>query len=220
MKRMKELLQSMKNHSHLDNMSVVLRHADRDRIFDPRDVFKVPLNEDGKAKARRFGRLLEVEKAVELRHSPVPRCRQTAELILEGFLETGGEGRMGLPDQRLACDYIGDNHRLFPIFNELGSEGFIRKWFENKISEEIIGDPHEVSDVLARYLKESSSKERVTIHVTHDWNVLLLRSIVFGNAGENGWPGFMEGVVVVGDSHGQKMVYPKAHESFSNQGLE
>jgi broad specificity phosphatase PhoE len=69
---------------------VMVRHSERDDIREIKDIAAMPLNERGEQAALEFGGGLPPDRAYHFYHSPIARCRQTAEEILKGVKEQGG----------------------------------------------------------------------------------------------------------------------------------
>jgi broad specificity phosphatase PhoE len=73
---------------------MIIRHSERANIEKPSEVRAAGLTETGREAARVFGQLLPENRRIRLYHSPVSRCRETAECILEGAVESGKEAEL------------------------------------------------------------------------------------------------------------------------------
>ena len=99
------------------DVSLVIRHAEREDI--PAGTFghDVNLTADGVAAAERLGAALPAERAVTAVSSPVPRCVQTADAILRG----AGSPAAVATDRRLGDPgpFIVKTEVAGPLFLEL-----------------------------------------------------------------------------------------------------
>ena len=68
---------------------MILRHSERGEILDPSNI-DIDLTPRGLRAAYEFGIGLPLEHTYCFFHSPVTRCRETAEKIMEGFQKKGG----------------------------------------------------------------------------------------------------------------------------------
>ena len=69
--------------------AVMLRHAERFPILVATDHTLVELTPNGAVAAEAFGARIDGFDCVRIFHSPVKRCRQTAESIARGVSSTG-----------------------------------------------------------------------------------------------------------------------------------
>ena len=148
-----------------EKISLLLRHADRDDI--PKGSFgnEILLNEKGKQNAHSFGVKLSDRKINRIFTSPVGRCVQTAEFIINGYgnsiemIETTALGAPGLhiSDEKIAGEYL-----LQHGFDEM------YKRFIN--GEKIPGIPNinELNHRITTFIKENSTQSGTTIFITHD----------------------------------------------------
>ncbi|GHT45132.1 hypothetical protein AGMMS49965_21820 [Bacteroidia bacterium] len=94
--------QIQKHYSESNKLSLLIRHADRNKIPSGSFGNEVMLNETGKANALKFGEALSDLKINKIMTSPIGRCVQTAEFIAKGYgqaidiIETKALGAPGL----------------------------------------------------------------------------------------------------------------------------
>ena len=69
---------------------LLMRHSAREYAEGVHDA-KNPLTEEGRALSLRFGENLPPNLLVRAYHSPVGRCRETAERMLSGYASKGGQ---------------------------------------------------------------------------------------------------------------------------------
>ena len=76
---------------------------------------------------------------------------------------------------------------------------FIRAWFDGNVDSKIFMPLHDTKRQHLDYFKEKFStandRRHLDIHVTHDWNINVLREGIFGLRHEDaGWPDFLSGL--------------------------
>ena len=173
----------------------MIRHAERDPIIRMSNAIEALLTDKGKKDAFDLGKRLTLRGPINLYHSPVPRCKQTAECILEGFLSSKNSARLTGSLMELGGPYITGN--WLDITNNLekyGQSQFVRKWFNNEICPDIIMPLQDAAkiqlDILAGQLKSGIS----AINITHDWNIMIVREYIFNLKHEViGEPDFLDG---------------------------
>jgi hypothetical protein len=188
--------------------ALLVRHAAREEIRSARDIIDAQLTEAGHADAADFGETLTSFDAVRAMHSPILRCGQTAEGIVDGFSLAGGEATVGGPLPAIGGAYIRDPARVFLTFAS-DRTGFLRTWFDGRIPDDVIAPLPEVAQIqidgIAAAWRGRDPTE-LQVFVTHDWNLLALREEVMGLRHEEaGWVEFLEGVVLT--RHGDEIVF-------------
>src|SRR5512138_1708542 len=102
------LLETLRSLPHDASAAVFLRHAQRHPIVDASDPTLAELTPVGSADAEAFGAKIAGFGCVRIFHSPVKRCRQTAECIARGVAATGCPVEIVGPEDALGIDYILD----------------------------------------------------------------------------------------------------------------
>ncbi len=149
----------------IENISLLLRHADRDDI--PKGSFgnEILLNEKGKQNAQNFGEKLAEGKINRIFTSPVGRCVQTAEFITKGYgrsieiIETTALGAPGL--------HISDEKIAGEFFLQYGFDEMYKRFMRD---EKIPGIPTitELNHRITTFIKEHTAQNGTTIFITHD----------------------------------------------------
>lgn len=180
--------------------AIVIRHAERFDITCAGDYWTCGLTNTGMDQAAEFGlKIAEHFESYRLFYSPVKRCQETAENIKESMEISGKKVPFIGPEKILGVSYILiDIIDGFHEADKFGKE-FIRAWFDGKVDSKIFMPLHETKKEHLAYLQEkfSSSNEgrHLDIHVTHDWNVNVLREGIFDLKHEDiGWPDFLSGL--------------------------
>ncbi len=194
-----QVLESLNRHADAI-AAVIIRHADRLTISSVTDSLRVGLNQKGREDALRFGRGIAGDRPVRFFHSPALRCRETAEAIAQG-LTMSGRSVLGQSETwDLCAPYLKDD-RTLAVADRLG-HGFMRAWFDGQIDPEwLLPAPQAASTVLSPILGQMAVPEegpRLDVHVSHDWEVVLLRDVLFRTRYEyEGWIGYLDGIMFV-----------------------
>lgn len=177
-------------------VALFLRHAEREPIADPMFSERALLTARGHADAEALGRALRRFACVEVGHSPMPRCRQTAERVVCGATSAGIPAAVTGPESALAGPYFRDARGALELARDLG-DGFVRAWFDGKVPERFI---QPVGAAAAGQLRAfvrplSTGVPGVHVRVSHDWNVMLVVEHYFARKHEErGWAAFLDGV--------------------------
>lgn len=193
------LLDSAARHiQHGWRAALVVRHAERHPIAELRRHPEVLLTEEGHAQAVRAGQTLaRVARRVRVHHSPVERCAQTARGLVAGAREAGIDAALVGPVPELAYPFVLDPDRAWPLVEGHGMM-FIRRWFDGDVPPDIFEPRASAARTQLAAVRRVLDTDSVdlTVFVSHDWNVALLREDVLGVRPEDGWPHFLDGIAV------------------------
>lgn len=179
--------------------AAILRHAARFPIVDPTAPTLAEITPEGAVAAEDFGWRIRGFDRVRLFHSPVQRCRQTAECIARGAEKSGLTIEHIGPEAALGVDYILDLDKAGRL-TALHDEHFVRLWMAGQIAPEVIWPTTQIAAAKLGYLtrklnEPSASGRRLDLHMSHDWNILALRELVLGVRHEEaGWLDFLDGL--------------------------
>lgn len=179
------------------------RHAERYTIEGAASPDDVPLTPAGEEAARLFGSRLPTARFLRLFHSPILRCKTTAELIAGGFAAAGGQVAFEGALPGLCRSYLVDRRGMNALVRRYGGGGsyaLIRDWFDGRFDPAII-DPCSVAAEGLRRLAENAAAYAgpgsLTILVTHDWEILTLREAFLGARHEEvGWVDYLDGLAL------------------------
>jgi hypothetical protein len=161
----------------------------------------VALTPAGIEAAARLGHALSSRyKRIRLFHSPVLRCAQTAQSICEGAGPAGASATVHGPRNCLGGSYLLYPTAALPLADELRPK-FVRTWFSGGLPPAIIKpfaqSLAEHTEYILAELGTSQAPASMDVHVTHDWNLMVLREGIFGIRYEEvGWPDYLDGVVL------------------------
>jgi broad specificity phosphatase PhoE len=167
-----------------DRMVLLVRHAERSAVIRNRTHATAMLTEQGHADSRALGRVLARRfGAPVLWHSPVPRCRQTAEGLALGAAAAGCRVAVRGPLDWLGGDHIGGHPEWIDAQVAVdGPEGFLRRWFDGRFT---AGQITPIADAASYQLRHALAQLEglstpVAVDVTHDWNLMLMRELFLG----------------------------------------
>ena len=180
--------------------AIVIRHAQRFDICKPDDYWGCGLTDVGIKQATDFGiSIAEHFDSYRLFFSPVKRCQQTAENTMASLVAAGKEVISINSELLLGVSYIRiDILDGFKEADKFG-KGFIRAWFDGNVDSEIFMPLQDTKKEHLVYLNDKFSSanrgRHLDIHVTHDWNINVLREGIFKLKHEDaGWPDFLSGL--------------------------
>lgn len=207
-----ELLATLRSLPANAPAAAFLRHAERHPITNVDDPTKAELTPQGVTMAETFGTQIEGFDCVRLFHSPVKRCQQTAEAIARGVASRGGVAELIGPENALGIDYIVDLKEAGRL-TVLHGDHFVRLWVSGQIPPTVIHAAERLAarkvEHLARRLEEPCARgRRLDLHVSHDWNIIILRELLVGVRHEDvGWLDFLDGVAFSPVAGGLRAVY-------------
>lgn len=207
-----ELLETLSSLPADRPAAAILRHAERFPILDTADPTLAEITPTGAAAAEVFGSRIRGFDCVRIFHSPVKRCRQTAECIARGLSATGCPVEIAGPEVTLGVDYILDLKEAGRL-TTLHGDHFVRLWFSGEIAPPVMRvATHIAADKLAylaqRLQEPSPHGRRLDLHVSHDWNVIVLREHVLRVRHEEaGWLTFLDGIAFSADVAGLHAFY-------------
>ncbi len=205
-----------------ERMVLLVRHAERTEITDMRNQAEARLTDQGMIDATLFGHALGASFGpIEMWHSPIPRCRQTADAITGGVERNGGtvrlEGELGW----LSGDFVDiDPGWANEQVRTIGAGSFMRKWFDGDYPGDMISslDAAAVAQMkfVLRQLEHSDSP--VIVDVTHDWNLMFLREYYLNLRHEQvGMPPFLDMVALL-QRNGRSWLWALGRTAEVNRG--
>ncbi len=207
-----ELLNTLHSLPTTTPVAAFLRHAERHQIADVSDPTKAEITSAGAAAAEAFGVGIKGFDCIRIFHSPVKRCWQTADAIARGIVSRGGVADVAGPEDALGIDYILDLKEAGRLTLKHGDH-FVRLWFSGQIASSVIEDAEKIAALkiahLTQRLQEPCPRgRRLDLHVSHDWNILVLRELLVGVRHEDaGWLNFLDGVAFAPAPGGLRAIY-------------
>lgn len=207
-----ELLDTLATLGSAPAVAAVMRHAARHPIANPAEPTLAEITPAGAKAAAEFGARLAGFDRVRLFHSPVKRCGQTAAAIAQGAAGAGCAVELAGAREEIGVGYILDQPEAGRL-TMLHGDHFIRLWVEGKIPATVVQPARsvaarQVNFVVARLREPANGGRRLDLHVSHDWNIIVLRELLLQVRHEEaGWLTFLDGVAFTTDAGGVHAVY-------------
>jgi broad specificity phosphatase PhoE len=191
-------------------IAVLMRHAER-HPFNPRGEEEALLTEKGHRDSYKLGKDLSALTPLQIFHSPIMRCTQTAQQLCRGLEDTDRSCKIsGVIEDLGPSLFVIDWEKILASLEEQGPS-FVRMWFDGKVSQDLIV-PVEVSAKRGlAVLTDQLVKDRLSsILVSHDWNIMVLLEHFFKLKHEDiGYPGFLSGIVAYRENQRVSLHYGK-----------
>lgn len=156
--------EELQKFSKEDRISLLIRHSDRYEIPDGGEGRSILLTDTGKRNAIKFGENLSAFKVNKIITTPVERCIQTAECIVDGY----GQKVVIEPSNVLGGLHVKD----WKIANDfLSSEGY-NEWYRriiNEIPTPGINTAIQYKKLMTNFINENTREKGLTIFVSHDF---------------------------------------------------
>jgi len=178
-------------------IAIMVRHAERHPINSMANALDLLLTSKGKVDAVNLGQSLARYSPFAIYHSPVHRCKETADSIHEGISRANKNATIEGFLFDLGGPYITGNwESVVHAIEEIGQQKFIRKWFNNELPAQLIMSLPEAARIqLSILVSQLDSHRHSTINVTHDWNIMIMREYYFKLRHEDiGDPGYLDGL--------------------------
>ena len=182
--------------AHAD-VSLILRHAEREDIPPGTFGVNVPLTTSGVASAERLGATLSgMRPQAKAIASPVPRCESTARAILRGGdwpEEVVQDWRLGEPGP-----FVVDEEISGALFLQIGILEIVRRQLSHVEPPTGMRATSEGVDLLLGLTAtDLRSCGRLSIYVTHDAILAALVAHLYRLPVDDiGWPGYLDGLLL------------------------
>ena len=180
-------------------IGLLTRHSIREDAGEHVVSYRVPLTEEGVELAKCWGGVLN-RPIHRVYSSPVGRCIQTAEYMLEGAAHAR-DVQVELVLTEPGC-FIEDITLAGPVFLAEGPVGFLNKHL-NECIEGVMKPEDGVAKLLGFMRGNMGAPGELTLHITHD---TVLASLVYHlmalqEIDQAHWPWMMEGAFFWFDEH-------------------
>ncbi len=195
------------------DVALVLRHAEREPIASGTYGNDVPLTERGTHSARRLGNALSSRSSSAVITSPLPRCVQTAQAIIEGASWNGAavaDDKLGDPGPFVAAPEVSG-----PILLEIGPEAMAQRQLTEKEPPPGMRATDQGVELLLNLIRPHlADRGLVSLFVTHDLVLAVLVGHLYGlKVGEFEWPDFLDTLVVWKQSDRLRFRWRGLHEA-------
>jgi broad specificity phosphatase PhoE len=152
-------------------LMLLIRHSHRAAIHSLNEMSQTGITSLGEAMAEEFGRRLPTNKSVKILHSPIPRCKQTAEEIANGIRQNGGNVHSVKPFFLLLGPIVTDAQ----LWEKVGDDGvgvasFVTSWGRGELGNGIEPFEEFTNRVISGTVDILKASEPGLMHifVTHD----------------------------------------------------
>ncbi|MHA1222390.1 MAG: histidine phosphatase family protein, partial [Candidatus Heimdallarchaeaceae archaeon] len=195
--------------------AVAIRHAEREEIVNITDSANQLLTDRGRSDSINLGKELPQNLKYNLYYSNVPRCKETAQLILKGIQSRKKQiAKLIGSKDFLGGFYLKELKKALQFIQKMGVYKFIVKWTQNEVVEESIMDFYEASKLFCNSILKIMDKaggKTINIFVTHDWNLMLLTEVFLHKKDKQResifWPDFLEAVILEIDKKKNLFIY-------------
>jgi len=191
----RQIIEGIKLFPDDSKIILVLRHSHRNELEGLEGAQKLRLTPQGHAIAKIFGENLPNNRHINLFHSIIWRCEETAYDIHEGFKNIGGTSE--IKGTLLPLQSVGMKSKEF-FFSEFKTVPFFDifyRWVVGFYSPDVWTPFMEYCQSTSNLILEqvkNSPKNGLNIFVTHDFNTMTLRFGWFGLRPEK-WVKFLGG---------------------------
>jgi hypothetical protein len=176
-------------------VALILRHSQRNEP-SPWDVNgNMELTTDGLKAAYIFGQKMRIEKQVRIHYSPVTRCEETAKQIFKGFSDLGGNCELVGPSYILRGIGL-DKERFIDELKKHPIHLIMNRWIAGLYPKDKWPSFQDYSKKAAKIIwnkLEKFAKETLSIYVTHDIHLMIMRFGWFGIPICEEWINYLDG---------------------------
>jgi broad specificity phosphatase PhoE len=178
------------------DVALVLRHAEREPITPGTYGNDVPLTERGTHSARRLGKALSSRFSSTIIASPLPRCVQTAQAIIEGTGWNGAavaDDNLGEPGPFVAAPELAG-----PILLQIGPRAMAERQLTEKQPPPGMRSTEQGVELLLNLIRPHlTDRGLVSLFITHDLVLAVLVGKLYGlNVGEFDWPDYLDALII------------------------
>ncbi|MCP4136544.1 MAG: histidine phosphatase family protein [bacterium] len=200
-------------------VAIIMRHAERDPVIDFKSIITAMLTPQGQKDARELGRELAEfppisANPVQIYHSPIPRCQETAEHLYTGLKNEHNSVEIAGRNDDVGTPYfVGAVDSFKKLALQFDMDVIVRKWFNGELPDTVLLPPEQAALIQLRVLIDHLKNETgSSIYISHDWNIMLLREYYFGLRHEDiGPPDFLDGIAAYIQSNELHLQYHEHH---------
>ncbi|HDZ18045.1 hypothetical protein LCGC14_0950700 [marine sediment metagenome] len=192
----RDIIKNLKSFSSNSKIILILRHSQRNEPDINEKNANMELTVQGHRIAKKFGEMLPQNRTIRLFHSPVNRCKETAEQIHEGFKENGGESiykgecdvlwGIGL-DKQFFMSELAKFHSLEVFYR------WVSGFYKTSQMPPLLPYVQRAAEILWNQVKYMPDNG-IDIYISHDWHILTYRFGWFGLLADERWMGYLGGI--------------------------
>lgn len=164
----------------VNHLVLLIRHSAREFVEGRHDLDN-PLTPEGRQLATRLGEKLPKQFLMRAYASPVERCMETAQIILDAHSDMGGASTRLRPVEALGVFYVLDQQKMFRSMQALTAKGdrFLEQWYAGKIAADIMMPAaiaaETVTSVAKAKLRQRVADYQLDLMVSHDMTLYTIR---------------------------------------------
>lgn len=207
--------------SGAEHIVLLMRHSAREFATGKHDLLN-PLTDEGRELARDMGAKLPKDLLLRGYSSPAERCVETADLILEGHANKGGEITRNRPAEALGVFYILDQMRMYKAMQAAGGQvPMLERWFKGEIGVDVMIPARLAAQLVAGFaaarLEDRRKSPQLDVLVSHDMTLYTLRDRLLDQTADDcGEVNFLDGLaifrrgsdIMIQSHHGAPVVLP------------
>ena len=182
----------------IDHAVLLMRHSAREYDPEKHDLDN-PLTNEGREYARILGADLPNGLTARGYASPSNRCMETADLVLEGYKNSGGTITRNRPVEGLGIFYVLDQMKMWRFMTDLGGLApFVDAWFRGEVTEGVMIKSDQAANIilgiLSERLDEQTFPRQLDVCVSHDITLYLMRNRLLGQGTDRGPVHYLDAV--------------------------
>ena len=187
--------------SGAEHVVLLMRHSAREFATGKHDLLN-PLTDEGRELARAMGARLPKTLLLRGYSSPAERCVETADLILEGHANKGGEISRNRPAEALGVFYILDQMRMYKAMQAAGGQvPMLEQWFRDEVGVDVMIPAPLAARLVAGFaaarLADRRQSPQLDVLVSHDMTLYTLRhQLLAQSADACGEVNFLDGLAI------------------------
>ena len=183
----------------IDHAAVLLRHSAREFNRDVHDLSN-PLTGEGRELCERFGARLDKTLTLRGYASPVARCAETAELIMNAHRARDGVGTRCRPVEGLGVFYVLDQMKMWRAMRQAGGlVGLLQAWFDGGAPDDAMMPAELAAKLVLRVmtgkLATPVAKPQLDLLVSHDITLHVVRNRLLGEPADGPEIEFLDALV-------------------------
>lgn len=191
----RQIIEAISDFPKNSKIIMILRHSHRKDTDNMEEMSKLGLTPQGQKIAKIFGRNLPKHRKIRLFFSVVPRCRETAESIIQGFKEIRGNGTL-IGALEPLYKFSNDGEFVLKQAFKYPGPKFINRWAAGLFPpKSIISFTKYCQSSAVNIWTQNKDKNSniIDIHITHDLVLLALKLGWFGISPNDKWISYLGG---------------------------
>ena len=167
-----------------EHIVLLMRHSAREFAPGVHDLVN-PLTDEGRDLAKSLGQRLPKHLVIRGYTSPAERCVETAQLIMQGHEDDGGEITRNRVIEALGVFYVLDQMKMYMAMKAAGGlVALLERWFAGQVAGDIMMPPDLAARLIGKLAEEKIesglTKTRLDLMVSHDFTLYTIKARLLG----------------------------------------